>query len=290
MWIHEAWSHLLKPDQAAPHFLLVRPRSGATVSDAISSALQSAIVLCVTRRSEGHERLQGLEAFAECIRLFIVEAGMTNFGIIGAGHIGGALARTLIDHGYTVTIANSRGPETLADLVGELGPNAVAATAEDTARAGDVVVVTVPLKSYRDIPVEPLAGKIVIDTNNYYWERDGRIPELDEGVATVSGLLQEHLPASRIVKAFNHIRAADILTDGTAAGTARRRALATASDFPDASALVIALYDEFGFDAVDIGTLSESWRVERDRPAYVVPQTRAELEANLARAPRTLEA
>ncbi|WP_426625297.1 NADPH-dependent F420 reductase [Leifsonia sp. McL0607] len=213
---------------------------------------------------------------------------MTNVGIIGAGHIGTALARTFIGHGYTVTIANSRGPETLADLVAELGPSATAATAAEAGAAGDFVVVTVPLKSYRDIPVEPLAGKVVIDTNNYYFERDGHIPELDEGTATVSGLLQAHLPESRVAKGFNHIRAGDIPTTGSPAGTPNRRALATASDFEDAAALVTAIYDEFGFDTVNLGPLSESWRVERDRPAYVVRQNREELEANVAKAPHTI--
>jgi 8-hydroxy-5-deazaflavin:NADPH oxidoreductase len=213
---------------------------------------------------------------------------MTNVGIIGAGHIGQALARKFIENGYTVTIANSRGPETLTDLVSELGPNATAATVTDAAAAGDFVVVTVPFRAYRDIPVAPLSGKIVIDTNNYYFERDGHIPELDEGTATVTGLLQQHLPTSKVAKGFNHIQAGTIPTDGTPAGTPNRRALATASDFDDAAALVTSIYDQFGFDTVNIGPLSESWRVERDRPAYVIRQNREELEANLAKAPRTI--
>lgn len=211
---------------------------------------------------------------------------MTTIGIIGAGHIGSQVARAAIDAGYEVVIANSRGPETLAGLVAELGPHARAATAAEAAEAADVAVVTVPFKAYSSIPVEPLAGKIVIDTNNYYWERDGHVPALDQGRATVTGLLQEHLPTSRVAKGFNHIRASDITTKGLPAGTPGRRALATASDHPDAAQFVTDLYDRFGFDTVNIGPLSESWRVERDQPAYVVPQTRAELVANLARAER----
>ena len=168
--------------------------------------------------------------------------------------------------GYDVVISNSRGPETLQGLVAELGPKARAATAAEAAAAGDFAVVTVPLKNYKDIPAEPLAGKIVVDTNNYYWERDGRIPALDNGEATTSGLLQEHLPQSKVAKGFNHILAADITSDGTPAGTENRRALATASDYPEAAELVTRLYDEFGFDTVSVGPLSESWRVERDRP------------------------
>ncbi|RXZ48323.1 NADPH-dependent F420 reductase [Agromyces binzhouensis] len=211
---------------------------------------------------------------------------MTTLGIIGAGHIGSQVARAALANGYQVVIANSRGPETLSALIEELGPRARAATAAEAAAAGDVVVVTVPFKAYASIPVEPLAGKVVIDTNNYYWERDGRVPALDEGRATVSGLLQEHLPQSRVAKGFNHIMAKDITTGGAPAGTPGRRALATSSDFEDAAAVVARLYDEFGFDTVNVGPLDESWRVERDQPAYVVPQTRDELVANLARAER----
>jgi predicted dinucleotide-binding enzyme len=214
---------------------------------------------------------------------------MTTIGFIGAGNIGSQVARKAIENGYDVVISNSRGPETLADLIAELGPKARAATTAEAAEAADIAVVTVPFKAVADIPVEPLAGKIVIDTNNYYFERDGRIDELDNGTATVSGILQAHLPASKVAKGFNHIGSADITADAHPKGDPNRRALATASDFPEASDLVIALYDEFGFDGVNIGPLAESWRVERDRPAYVSRQNVAELEANLAKAPRTIE-
>jgi predicted dinucleotide-binding enzyme len=213
---------------------------------------------------------------------------MTTIGIIGAGHIGSQVARKAVELGYYVVISNSRGPETLTELATELGPKARAATSAEAAEAGDFAVVTVPLKNYRGIPVEPLAGKIVIDTNNYYWERDGHIPALDNGEATTSGLLQEHLPGSKVAKGFNHIMASQIGTDGTPPGTPDRRALATASDYPEAAELVTRLYDEFGFDTVNIGLLDDSWRVERDRPAYVIRQNEAELKENLARAPRTI--
>lgn len=215
-----------------------------------------------------------------------IDSGMTTVGIIGAGHIGSTLARGLVERGYDVVVANSRGPETLASLVTELGPRARAGTATDAATAADWAIVTVPLKAYRAIPVEPLAGKIVLDTNNYYWERDGHIAELDEKKATTSGLLQEHLRGAKVAKAFNSIRSTEILTAGSPAGTPNRRALPTASDFDDAIELVTKIYDEFGFDTVVVGPLSESWRVERDQPAYVVPQTADELRANLARATR----
>lgn len=208
---------------------------------------------------------------------------MTTIGIIGAGHIGSQLARAFTGLGYDVVIANSRGPETLSALIDELGPTARAATAVEAAEAADVAVVTVPLSAYRDVPVEPLAGKIVLDTNNYYWERDGHIPELDRGEVTTSSLLQDHLPDSQVVKAFNHITAADITTTGSPAGTADRRSLGTASDHPEAIAFVTDIYDRLGFDTVSAGPLSESWRLERDRPAYVVRQNAEELRANLAK-------
>src|ERR671911_403306 len=139
---------------------------------------------------------------------------MATIGLIGAGHIGAQVARLAVANGYDVVISNSRGPETLSALVAELGPRARAATPDEAARAGDIVVVTVPLKNYRDVPVEPLAGKIVIDTNNYYPERDGHIPELDNESTTTAELLQAHLPTSKVVKAFNHIYAAHLTTDG----------------------------------------------------------------------------
>lgn len=211
---------------------------------------------------------------------------MTRFGIIGAGHIGSTLARGLVDRGHDVVISNSRGPASLQELVAELGEHAQAGTVTDSATQGEVVIVTVPLKAYQEVPVAPLAGKIVLDTNNYYWERDGRIAALEEKTTTTSGMLQEHLPESKVVKAFNHIMSGQILTDGSPAGTPGRRALATSSDHADAVAFVTALYDEFGFDTVNAGPLSESWRVERDQPAYGVRQDRDELEANLARATR----
>ncbi|QAY60361.1 NADP oxidoreductase [Microbacterium protaetiae] len=207
---------------------------------------------------------------------------MTTVGIIGAGHIGSTLAEGLVARGYDVVIANSRGPETLSDLVAKLGGKARAATAAEAADAADWAIVTVPLKALGDVPVEPLAGKIVLDTCNYYWERDGRIPALDDKQTTTSRLVQDHLPTSRVAKAFNHIMSTDILVDGTPAGTENRRALATAGDDEDAVALVTALYDEFGYDTVSAGPLSESWRVERDQPAYVVRQNAEELRANLA--------
>jgi hypothetical protein len=211
---------------------------------------------------------------------------MKTIGFIGAGHIGSQVARLAIASGYDVVISNSRGPETLADLVHELGPRARAATAADAAAAGDLVVVSVPLKNYRDVPVAPLAGKIVIDTNNYYPQRDGQIPELDNESTTTAELLQAHLPTSKVVKAFNHIYASQLTTDGQPAGSANRRALVIAGDDPSAKATVTHLLDQFGFDTVDAGPLAEGWRIQRDTPGYGPRRTAAELTRDLAAAKR----
>ena len=211
---------------------------------------------------------------------------MTTIGIIGAGRIGSQIAQLAVENDYNVVISNSRGPETLAALIAELGPKARAATAVDAAKAGDIVVVTVPLRNYRKVPVEPLAGKIVIDTDNYYPERDGHIPELDDESTTTSELLQAHLPTSKVVKAFNHIYAADLTTHGQPAGAKNRRALVIAGDDKDAKARVTHLHDQFGFDAVDAGPLREGWRIQRDTPGYGPRRTAEELRRDLAAAKR----
>jgi 8-hydroxy-5-deazaflavin:NADPH oxidoreductase len=211
---------------------------------------------------------------------------MTTIGLIGAGHIGSQVARLAVAHGYRVVISNSRGPETLAALVAELGANARAATVAEAAKAGDLVVVTMPLKNYRQTPVEPLAGKVVIDTNNYYPQRDGHIPELDDESTTSSELLQAHLKTSKVVKSFNHIAAGQLTTDGQPAGSMNRRAMVVAGDDADAKATVSRIVDQFGFDPVDAGPLKEGWRIQPDTPGYAVRRTAAELRRDLAAAKR----
>lgn len=212
---------------------------------------------------------------------------MTTIGIIGAGEVGSQIARAAIAHGYQVVISNSRGPETLSDLINELGPAARAATAKNAAAAGDFVVIAVPLKMVNNMPEEELAGKVVIDTNNYMVWRDGHYPVIDTGEKTEHQLRQEHLPRSQVVKAFTHIQAPRITTWGKPAGAPDRAALAVSSDFPDAVALVTHLYDQFGFDTVDHSPLSQSWRNGPGQPAWKQEhQTRSQLAANLASARR----
>jgi predicted dinucleotide-binding enzyme len=199
---------------------------------------------------------------------------MTTIGIIGAGHIGTALARRSLDTGHDVVLANSRGPESLADLVSGLQDRASAqgtiraATAEEAAAAGDLVVVTVPLKAVGSLPAGPMAGKVVLDTCNYYPQRDGRIAELEDESTTTSELVARQLPSARVVKAFNHIYSADIVDRATPPGTPHRRAVAIAGDDDSAKAAATSYLDTLGFDAVDLGPLAEGWRVQRDTPGY----------------------
>jgi predicted dinucleotide-binding enzyme len=196
---------------------------------------------------------------------------VTTIGLIGSGHIGSTVARLAIDAGHDVVLSNSRGPETLTDLVGELGPHARAATAADAAAAGDLVVVTVPLGAYREVPVEPLRGKVVIDTNNYYPQRDGQIAELDDESTTTSELLQAHLPESRVVKAFNNIFFKQLGTLQRPAGDPSRSVLPIAGNDEEAKRTVARFLDSIGYDAYDAGPLAEGWRFQRDTQAYVQP-------------------
>jgi predicted dinucleotide-binding enzyme len=213
-------------------------------------------------------------------------SNVSTIGLIGAGNIGSALARAAVQHGYKAVLSNSRGPETLQDLVQDIGAGAEAATPQQAAEQGDLVVVTIPLKNIGDVPAEPLAGKIVLDTNNYYPSRDGHIAELDDESTTTAELLQRQLPGARIVKAFNHIGAADIVSGGSPAGTPGRRALAIFGDDAEAKQTVRALIDEFGFDVVDGGPLAEGWRIQRDTPGYGKPNDADGLREDLAAAKR----
>lgn len=198
---------------------------------------------------------------------------MTTIGLIGAGHIGSTVARLAVAAGHDVVLSNSRGPETLSHLVTELGDHARAATPAEAAAAGDLVVVTVPLKAYRDVPGEPLRGKVVIDTNNYYPQRDGQIAELDDESTTVSELLQAHLPESHVVKAFNNIYFEHLLGLARPSGSPERSVLAIAGDDDGAKKDVTDLLDTLGYDAYDVGPLAEGWRYQRDTAAYASHHT-----------------
>lgn len=210
---------------------------------------------------------------------------MSTIGIIGAGEVGSHIAQAALLTGHRVVLANSRGPETLKDLIDELGPNASAATAVEAAQAGDFVIIAVPMKRENDMPTESLADKVVIDTNNYMAWRDGPWPIIQSFEKTEHEIRQEQLPKSKVVKAFTHIQAPRILTWGKPAGAPDRLALAASSDFPEAIAVVRALYDQFGFDTVALSPLSESWRITPGQPAWKQERhSAAALSENLAKA------
>lgn len=196
---------------------------------------------------------------------------MATLGFIGSGNIGTQVARLAVAAGIDVVLSNSRGPETLADTVAELGPRARAATPEEAARAGDWVVVSIPLAAYRGLPADALAGKVVLDTINYYPSRDGRIEVLDSGRATTGELVQEHLSGAKLVKAFNSISDSHIPALARPAGATDRTALPIAGDDPRARASAADLIGRLGFDSVDVGSLADSWRFEPETAAYALP-------------------
>jgi len=190
-------------------------------------------------------------------------------GIIGAGHIGANAARLFIDAEHEVAIANSRGPETLRELVAELGPNADAATPAEAARFGELVLLAIPLKDYTTLPAAELEGKIAIDAMNYYPARDGHIGELDSDERTSSELVAASLPATRVVKAFNTIWFEHLRTQGNkSAPVAERRAIFVAGDDAEAKAAVSRLIEEIGFGPVDTGSLRDSRRQQPGAAMY----------------------
>ncbi|WP_405491881.1 NADPH-dependent F420 reductase [Nocardia sp. NBC_00511] len=195
---------------------------------------------------------------------------MTTLGLIGSGRIGGTLARLAVDAGIDVVLSNSRGPETLAELVGELGERARAATPEQAA-AADIVVVTIPVREYGRVPADALVGKVVIDTGNYTVGRDGEIADLADGGTTSSELLQRYLPRSRVVKAFNYIYFQHLAVLGRAADAKDRTTLPIAGDDSEAKADAAQLLSALGYDSLDIGPLAEGWRLEPGTPVYGAP-------------------
>ena len=193
---------------------------------------------------------------------------MTPLGIIGSGNIGAAIARLAVAGGIPVVVSNSRGPESLVELVAELGPLASAGTVEQAAAAGGVVVLSVPLTAHSAMPTSIFDGKIVLDTTNYYPFRDGRVSQLDDEQVTTSELVTQHFKNIRLVKAFNNILAHHIPELARPAGAADRTALPVASDDPEAKEEVRKLINHLGYDSVDAGSLAQSWRFEPDSSAY----------------------
>jgi 8-hydroxy-5-deazaflavin:NADPH oxidoreductase len=196
---------------------------------------------------------------------------MTTVGLIGSGQIGSAIAPLAIDAGHQVALSNSRRPETLAATFAELGPQASAATSGEAAAAGDIVVVTVPVKAFPNLPAAPLAGRTVIDTCNYGPERDGPIPELDGKSLPSSELLLRYIPDAMLVKAFNNIFFKHLLSLARPAGAADRTYLPIAGDAAPAKAAVTELIDSIGYSGVDAGPLAGSWRQATGTPVWGTP-------------------
>jgi 8-hydroxy-5-deazaflavin:NADPH oxidoreductase len=192
-------------------------------------------------------------------------------GFIGSGAIASALARLSLAAGLNVVISNSRGPDTLAELVQELGDHARAATPEEASRAGDLVVLATPLNAYDKLPVQSLGGKIVIDTMNYYPIRDGQIPVLDSADLTSSQLIQQHLKGAKLVKALNNLDSSHLFINARSDDRLNRTTLPVAGDDFEAKQAVMEFVDTIGYNAIDIGSLSESWRVEPGTPIHVWP-------------------
>ncbi len=206
-------------------------------------------------------------------------------GIVGSGKIGATAARLFVGAGHEVAVSNSRGPDSLGDLAAELGDGARAATVEDAARFGELVLVAIPAKAYTELPADAFEGDVVIDAMNYYPQRDGQISELDRGEATSSELLQRHLPAAKVVKAFNTIYFRHLAENGDRDGGDDRQVIFIAGDDEEAKGAVTRLVEEIGFAPVETGTLAESAIQQPGAPIYNQPMTAAQAREALQRIP-----
>jgi predicted dinucleotide-binding enzyme len=194
---------------------------------------------------------------------------MTTIGFIGSGNIGSALAQLAVGAGHGVVLSNSRGPETLRGVVARLGSGARAATPAEAAAAGDIIVVTIPIRAYRQVPTEPLCGKVVIDTLNYDPARQGSVPEIEAGDTPPHLLLQTHLKDSSVVKAFSTVFFKHLADLARPAGAPDRSAVPIAGDNAAAKTAVAGLIDSLGYDAYDVGSLAHSRRFAPGTPAQL---------------------
>ncbi|KAG7389305.1 hypothetical protein PHYPSEUDO_010640 [Phytophthora pseudosyringae] len=192
-------------------------------------------------------------------------------GFVGFGNVNSVMAELAVNGGYRVILSNSMGPASLSSAVEKLGPLASAATVDDAVQQSDVVSVSIPLKNVFQLPAELFAGKTVIDTINYYPERDVSIDELDKRIVTCSEMVQRYLNGSHVVKAFHNLDQFHFRYGARPVGDPERWALPVAGDDADAKVVVSAFMAAIGFDPVDCGSLSESWRIQQNTPMNCTP-------------------
>lgn len=200
-------------------------------------------------------------------------------GIIGAGRMAQTVGTLATKAGHQVMMSNSRGPETIRHISQQIGCEV--GTVDDVAAFGEMIVAAIHLQMSSAIPVPPLAGKIVLNPQNYF-PHFGLVPELDSGELTTAEVLARHVPGSKVVKVLNSILVEDMVPDARPTGAKDRRALPMASDDADAKATVATLLDQIGYDSVDAGDLADGWRFERRRSVYCIPLDRIMLEERLA--------